>query len=171
MSIEERAGEILRENRQMCGMSAERLSDAVMEKFGADISGGTIRRYERGERTYPLVDAILLAAAMDINTQNLIEGLDPRNASALPTRQIGKLSPVVHDVLVDIATKWRGNVDALMIACAVYTKLPPKYAHAAIMGLVEQAHMAMADGALKQDDLPQGLSILQQEIGKLSEIK
>lgn len=169
MEINAKAGNLLRENRLMCGMSADQLSDAVMEKCGADISPGAIRRYERGERGLSLEDTILFAVAMDINVQNLLEGLDPRQTSLPKHKRIGKLSNIVHDILVKIATEWRGNVDALMIACAVYSSLPTKYALAAIMGLMEQLHLALKDGAIAVNDLPQGLSILEQEIGKLSQ--
>lgn len=169
MSIEKKAGELLRENRLMCGMSAEQLSDAVFDRFGVEISPSAIRRYERAERCLTLADTVMFAVAMDINIQNLVEGLDPRQTSKNHHKKIGKLSAVVHDVLLKIATEWRGNVDALIIACAVYASLPGKYALNAIMGLMEQVALALRDGAIVPEDLPNGMAILEQEIGKLSE--
>lgn len=168
MTMDEKAGAILRENRKMCGMTAEQLSDAVRQKCGVEISAGAIRRYERGERSIALTDAILFAVAMDINVQNLLEGLDPRNEPAgAPRHQMRQLSPVVHDILVDVATRWRGDVDALMVACAVYAALPAQYALPAIMGLMEQMTKALQSGDLKPGEVPQGLSMLEEAIGRL----
>lgn len=169
MSIRKKAGEILRENRLMCGMSAEQLSDEVFDRFGVEISPSAIRRYERAERDLTLADTVMFAVAMDINIQNLVEGLDPRQPERTGHKKIGKLSAVVHDVLVNIATEWRGNVDSLIIACAVYASLPGKYALDAIMGLMEQVTLALRDGAIMPDELPNGMDILEQEIGKLSQ--
>lgn len=164
-------GENLRGTRAQLSLSAETVAK-LAESAGLDISPGTIRRYERGEQKIPAEDVIMLAVAMDISHQQLVAGADPRQAQRKPSsRPIRSLRQQDSGILMDLATKWDGDIHALLLADAIYATLPVSRRREIIMDLLLQLEAAVRSEEIKLDDLPDGLIYLQQYAGGMYDKK
>lgn len=161
-------GENIRSVRRLRGMTGEALSRAIQAKCGCTISDGAIRRWERNERSVTVGDLIMLAIALDCSLQTLLDGLDPRMGNVPETKgKIGMLSPEDHQILRHLATDWRGDIHALIVAMGVYGALPEPYARDAMIGLMLQMAEAIRNGELSVHDLPDGIPYLEKKIGGL----
>lgn len=162
-------GENIRCTRAQMSLSAETVAK-LAESVGLDISPGTIRRYERGEQKIPAEDVIMLAVAMDISHQQLVTGADPRQAQLKPSgRPIRNLKLQDSRILMDLATRWDGDIHALLLADAVYASLTVDRRREIVMDLLIQMEEAIKAGEIDPDNLPDGLIYLQQYTGGMFE--
>lgn len=168
ISANEVVGRRISDTRRELGMSREKLADRINELTNIHITADMLGRYERGERGIDQDELVAIAIGLGCSIQNLIDTIDPRLGELPdPKRQISRLTPEEHKIMRTIATEWRGDRRALIIADGCYAALPEKYALRAIMGLMEQVSLALAAGEIKADALPSGLPHLEDKIGAL----
>ncbi len=162
-------GENIRSVRRLRGMTAEELAQAIQTKCDYTITDGAIRRWERNERSITVDDLIMLAVSLECSLQTLLDGLDPRMGDVPETHgKIGMLSPEDHQILRHLATDWRGDIHALIVADGVYGCLPERLAMDAIMHMMELLQLGIQSGEIRVKDLPQGLPYLEEKIGGLA---
>ena len=161
-------GQKIHETRNLLGISQETLSDRINDACNIHVTMDMLGRYERGERKIDQDTLVAIAIGLETSLQNLQDLIDPRNENqdAAP-RQIKRLSPEEHNIFRHMATTWRGDRRALIIADGCYMALPEAYAARAILGVMTEVTRALADGAISPADLPAGLPYLERKIGDL----
>lgn len=164
-----RLGSNIRTRRKSRSLSADQLADIVTQISGVDMSGDSLLTYEYGSRPLSVERLFDIAEALDCSTQDLVKGLDRRHGPAPETvREIPQLSASDHNTLTRIATTWKGDKHALIVAIAVYAALPEEYALDALMGILSNMSLALHHGDMKPEDLPEDLPYLEEYAGALA---
>lgn len=164
------AGQNLSRLRDDARISQSALADRINASCDLHFTSAMVGRFERGERGLELDDLVAMAIGLDCSMQAALDMVDPRLSNLPATyNAIARLTTEEHAVFRKMATDWRGDRKAYIIATALYMALPEKYALAVIMGMVEQMSLALAAGDLSPADLPQNLPYLENSIGALSE--
>lgn len=163
-----RLGHNIRTRRKSRRLSADQLAAIVSQLSGTEISGDAILSYEKGARPLTVERLFDLAEALECSTQDLVNGLDRRHGPAPETgREIRLLSAEEHRIFTHIATDWRGDSKALIIANGVYAALPEEYALDSMIGLLSNMTLALSRGEISPADLPAGLPYLEERVGAL----
>ena len=159
-----RLGRNLKAIREKRGLTAEQ----VAERIG--ITADSVYKYERGERRLSVEVMMQGVAALEDSVMNVLRGLDPRGYHD-DGKAYNILSPSESKIMRYLATDWKGDIHALVIADGLYAALPEEYRREVIMAMVMQADRAVADGKLKQDQLPEGMEYMLQQLGKLYDVR
>lgn len=152
-SIGTHLGANIRAMRIRRGLSSEELALRLAD-CGIQISGRTVRNYETGSRECSVEMMILFSIALDCSQQSLLSGLDPRLCDTDNAVEYNLLTPEEHNVFAHMATKWDGDRHALILFDALYMALPPEYRRDAPLSLLTQAELALKNGAVTRDQLP-----------------
>lgn len=165
-----RLGHNIRNRRKSRNLSADQLAAIVSQVSGSDISGDALLLYEHGSRPLTVERLFDIAEALECSVQDLVNGLDRRHG---PTpedgREIPQLTAEEHQIFTRIATDWRGDKHALIIANGVYSALPEAYALDSMLELLANMTRALSAGAIRPEDLPAGLPYLEDRVGALAQ--
>lgn len=166
-----RGGANLRYIRKLRGLSTDDLAGLMAARFGTDITGSAICKYESGDR--PITQALTaeFAAVLNCSVATLMDGLDLNQTPAPETQELRQLPKIVHEIFHWVATVWKGNIVALATAFGLYAATPGRYRKYAMMELLTQVSAAIQDGAIDQEDIPacirQGIPTVEQLLGGL----
>lgn len=149
-----RGGANLHHMRKARGMTASRLADMMMERFGVSLSPSIISKYESGAvaMTQPLVAQF--AACLDCSVATLMDGLDLSQNRSDSVQELRKLPPDVHEIFYWVATRWDGDIVALVTAFGQYAAVPEEYRKYAMMELLTQKSRAITAGDMAVSDTP-----------------
>lgn len=156
-------GENIRAARTRRGISAE----ALAERLGVSVR--TVRSYETAERTVDVPMLVRLAVALGCSLQTLMQGLDPRVIGDAGFEEYKILTAEEHEVFRHMATTWDGDRASLITFIALYMALPVRYRREAPLSLLAQMELAIKDGAVSREDLPQGIERMEERWRKMYE--
>lgn len=173
--LRKRGGENLRAIREMRGLTCKQLADRVAERYGIQIGADSICKYERGTVPVAADMVAIFAACLDCSVATLMDGMDLNQPRSETVQELRMLSRDSHETFHWVATKWRGDADALITAFGAYAATPGRYRKYAMMELLVQIDRAIRDGSMKKEDIPpsvlRGLPHVEELLGGLYEDK
>lgn len=155
-----RLGDNLRIIRKRRGWSAEYVADLM------DLSTDSIYKYEKGERVFPLELALRTSKVLKISIMEMLSGLDFDDPNDI-NEAYNVLSPSGSAIMRNLATKWDGDIEALVIFMGMVAAWPEEARRDFYLQGTILNDRLLADGTITPELQPPGMDYMKSGIGKL----
>lgn len=153
-------GQNLRQIRQRRGWSAEYVAGIM------GIATDCIYKYEKGERVFSLELALETEKRLHISHMEMMSGLDPDNPDDV-NAQYNVLSPATSSIMRNLATKWDGDIEALIIFMGMVASWPEEYRREFYLQGTIINDKLLSDRIIPPETQPPGMPYMQSSIGNL----
>ena len=155
-----RLGSNLRAIRERNGLSAERIGEIL------GLSTDSVLKYEQGQRKLPIELLVKAADVLHVSIMTILAGMAPESY-VKPGTEYNVLSPCSSMILNTIATDWDGDVEALIIYLGLVSAFPDIYRRDLYRDAAIMKDTLLANGIIKEEQLPPGLDYMESQIGNL----
>lgn len=155
-----RLGENLRIIRKRRGWSAEYVADLM------DLSTDSIYKYEKGERVFPLELALRTSKVLKISIMEMLSGLDFDDPNDI-NEAYNVLSPSGSAIMRNLATKWDGDIETLVIFMGMVAAWPEEYRREFYLQGSVLNDQLLANKTIAPESQPPGMDYMKSCIGKL----
>lgn len=156
--ILKRFGSKLRSIRERRGFSAEQVGEMM------SLSADAVRKYERGKRELGIIRIVRAKERLNVDYMTMLAGLEEQESENL---EYNILSPRAKSILRQLATKWNGDIEALIIIMGLLASFPEKSRREIYMEIDKKRADLLSNGVLQEDNLPPGLDYMQKQLGGL----
>lgn len=153
-------GKNLRHIRQRRGWSAEHVAEMM------DLSTDAIYKYEKGERVFSLELALRTAKILHISLMEMVSGLDPDDPDDI-NESYNVLSPASSAIMRNLATKWNGDIEALVIFIGMVATWPEEYRREFYMKGTMINDQLLSKNIITPESQPPGMDYMHSGIGKM----
>lgn len=153
-------GQNLRQIRQRRGWSAEYVAGIM------GIATDCIYKYEKGERVFSLELALETEKRLHISHMEMMSGLDPDNPDDV-NAQYNVLSPATSSIMRNLATKWNGDIEALIIFMGMVASWPEEYRREFYLQGSVLNDQLIKSKIISMESQPKGMDYMKSCIGKL----
>lgn len=154
-------GQNLKNARERRGLSVQYVADHM------DFCKDTVYKYEAGKREMLVKTLVRASVMLNANYETLLAGLKMDGSEQYAGKEFNVLAPETSKLLMNLATNWDGNIDALMVFAAMVAAWPEEVRRELYMQATITTDQLIADGIISPADLPPGMDFMQSEIGNL----
>lgn len=155
-------GKNLYQLRKRRDLSAERVADMM------DITTDSVYKYEHGERMFSVKMLVRTARVLHTSCMSILDGLNDEDLMDVPSnREYNILPPNASIILRNLATKWTGDIEALIVFMGMIAAFPEEERREIYMQGIITKDRLISRGVLPEEALPPGMDHMESALGAL----